>query len=219
VRDLARAETLKWAFVAAAVSAALCFPRVLLWQGAPLPVWRLESILFLGSVVLWAFVFAWHHKYSGRPAFVLRPGWLPFIAATLAGLLCAAGRRLLLDPALRTLIPGYCPATGTEWVAMLCFSLGFAQVMLLFAPYAWSARLLRSPGLAAGVTVLFGAFVLTLKVDSQEIALPTPLFAALVLDRIIAGSLAVLLYLRGGILLPSWMLFLAEVRLLPAWNG
>jgi len=219
VRDLTRVETLKFSVPAAAASALLGLPRLLLWQEAPLPLWRLEGIVFLGSIVLWAFVFAWHRKYAHRPAFVLRPGWTLFAVATVAGLFCAIVRKLVFDRVLSGVIPGYYPANGSEWVAMLCFSLGFAQLMLLFAPFAWLVRLSRSPGLAATLTVLFGAFVFVLKIGPQASGLPMTLLAALLLDRVISGSLSMIFYLRGGVLLTCWMHLLVEIRLLPALHG
>jgi len=219
VRDLTRPETLKSAIPAALASALLGWPRLLLWHDARLPTWRLEGILFLGSVVLWSFVFAWHTKYSRRPVLVFRPGWMPFASATIAGLFCAIGRKLLLDPALRDRMPAEFALSGTDWVATLLFSLGFAQLMLVFSPFAWFVRLCHRPGMAAILTVLFGTFVIALKFSPHHANLPGWLYVGVLLSRVVSSALAVFFYLRGGVLLVSWMQLLIEIRLLPGWTG
>ena len=78
MRDLAEPEVLKKSIAAAAVSAVACLPRLHAWETRKYPVWYLESVLFLGAIVFWAFVFAWHSKYSGRPLFTLRPDRVAF---------------------------------------------------------------------------------------------------------------------------------------------
>jgi hypothetical protein len=55
--------------IAAAISALVCYPRLSLWANRVYPLWYLEAVLLLGGTVLWAFVFAWHTKYTGRPVF------------------------------------------------------------------------------------------------------------------------------------------------------
>src|SRR5258706_3563023 len=95
MRALAEPEVLRRAALAAIVSALACFPRLQAWETRIYPIWYLETVLFLGAIVLWGFVFAWHTKYSGGPVFTFRPHRVAFIAATVAG--CARGGVTLLD--------------------------------------------------------------------------------------------------------------------------
>jgi hypothetical protein len=193
-------------------TALACYPRLLLWAKRPLPLWYLELNILLGTIVLWAFVFAWHKPYTNRPVFNLRCGLVPFLSATAAGLLSAVVLYVFLDPTLRLRTPEDYPANLTQWVAMTLFSASFSLLFLIFAPFAWLLRLLRHPGTAAVLTVAFGVFVLLLKVRSSPQPCPAALFFALVLVRLGLGLLYVSFYLRGGVLLVWWMGLLLEAR-------
>ena len=74
MRRLAEPEVLKSAAMAAAAGSLACYPRLALWPGRPYPMWYLEAVLFFGGLVLWAFVFAWHTKYTDQPVFNFKPG-------------------------------------------------------------------------------------------------------------------------------------------------
>jgi hypothetical protein len=212
VRRLAQPEVIRSAVIAALVGALLCYPRLLLWQTRAYPVWYLEAVLFLGGIVLWAFVFAWHTEYTNRPVFTIT--WTPalFAAATITGILAAVVSRLFLDPSLRLKIPEDYPANFQQWVATALFSLAFGQLFLLFAPFAWLIRLTRNRGIAIVMTVLFGVAVLLLKNQSSQTPIQFPLFAAILVLRILMGLLLVLFYLRGGVILVWWCGLLIEAR-------
>jgi hypothetical protein len=212
VRDLAQPETLKSAVLAAALTSIACYPRLLLWTKRAHPLWYLEATIFLGAIVLWAFVFAWHSKYCKRPVFTLKLRGATVAAATLAGVLGALALHFFLDPALRLRTPEDYPSNLREWMAITLFTLGFSQLFLLFAPFAWLLRLLRNRRAAAVLTVLFGVFVLVIKTSSSPQPYPAALFAALLLARILSGCLGVYFYLRGGVLLVWWLGLLIEAR-------
>ena len=212
MRDLAQPETLKSAVLAAGLTVVACCPRLLLWTKRVHPLWYLEVTIFLGAIVLWSFVFAWHTKYCQRPVFTLKAGGAVFAWATLAGVLGALTLHFFLDPALRLRTPEDYPADLRQWVAITLFTLGFSQLFLLFAPFAWLLRLLRDRRVAAVLTVLFGVFVLVIKTSSSPQPYPATLFAALLVARIVSGCLGVFFYLRGGVLLVWWLGLLLEAR-------
>jgi hypothetical protein len=86
VRDLAKTEVMKSAGLAALVSGLACAPRLVLWSNLAYPVWYLEAVLLLGGFVLWAFVLAWHEKYSSRPVVRLRLPATAWMVTTAAGI-------------------------------------------------------------------------------------------------------------------------------------
>jgi hypothetical protein len=207
---LLQPQVLKSAVIAALASVVVCYPRLASYRVYPL--WYLEAILVLGGIVLWGFVFAWHTQYSGRPVFQLKfePG--PFALATLTGIGAALVLRLTLDPGLRTATPTDFPRDFTQWLAMTSFSLGFSQLLLVFAPFAWSLRLFHNRSAAIAVTVLFGVVVLLVKERSGANPLSTALFAGLLLTRIASALWSLQLYLRGGVLLVCWFHLLVLAR-------
>jgi hypothetical protein len=172
----------------------------------------LEAVIFFCGIVLWGFVFAWHALYTHRPVFTLKLEYAPFIAATLAGIAIATVFHLFLDPALRLKMPEAYPANLRQWLAMALFSLAFNQLFLVFAPFAWLVRLFQNQRVATVLTVLFGAFVLTIKCRSATTPIPSLLFATLLAVRIGMGFLSVSFYLRGGVLLSWWWTLLIEAR-------
>ena len=192
----------------------LCYPRLALWPTRPYSLWYLEANLFVGSFVLWAFVFAWHTKYSGRPVFTLKISPASFTLASLTGMVAAVSVQWLMDPTLRARTPEDYPASTQEWIAKTLFDLAFWQLFLTFAPFAWLMRLFRNQSIAIALTVLLGLVVLILKIRSSPIPVPTTLFVALVVFRIAGGLLAIAFYLRGGVVLVSWWTFLVQLRLL-----
>lgn len=212
MRHLLQPRILNLAVIAALVSALASYPRLSLWSNRADPVWYLEGMIFLCGIVLWGFVFAWHTPYTGRLVFTLKPERGPLLAATAVAIGAAAVFGLLLDPLLRPRIPEEYPADLKHWFAMLLFSLAINQLFLIFAPFDWLMRLVKNRWVAMNLTVLFGAFVLAMKIHSLAAPLPSLTFAALMAGRIFTGFLAVFLYLRGGVMLVWWWTFLFEAR-------
>lgn len=211
MRDLGKPEVLKSATLAAVAMALVCYPRLATATNLHYTTWYLESLLFLGGIVLWAFVFAWHTKYSGTPVFTLNIGLWPLVLATVSGVLAAV---LLLrgDPTLRARTPADYPTNFQQWVAMTLFSLAFTQLFLVFAPFAWLMRLFRRKETAWLMTVLFGLFVLGVKNRAPAAPMPPMLFLGLLIFRIVAGFLSVYFFLRGGVLLVWWWTLLLQSR-------
>ena len=212
MRHLFQPRVLNLAGIAASISALACYPRLSLWLNRPFPVWYLEATVFLCGVVLWGFVFAWHTQYTHRPVFILKlePG--PFIAATLIGIVAATVFHLWLDASLRPVTPEEFPADLKHWFALVLFSLAFNQLFLLFAPFAWLMRLFKNRWVATILTVLFGACVLAMKIRSLATPVSPLLLAAFLAGRIAMGFLAVMFYLRGGVILIWWWTLLFEAR-------
>ena len=201
MQRLAQPEVLKSASVAAIITCVACFPRFTLWQMRSYPIWYLEAVLLLGSMVLWAFVFAWHTKYTGQPVFVRKTDARTRALATFAAILLAVVLHLFLYPGLRQRTPEDYPASLEQWVAMTLFTLAFNQLFLVFAPFAWCVRLFQRKWWAASLTVLFGVFVLVVKNQASTTPLPASLFVSLLMVRLVIGTISVYLYLRGGVTL------------------
>ena len=210
MRSLAQPEVLQSAGTAAVLSSLACLPR--LWPHRRYDLWYLEATMFLGSTVLWAFVFAWHTKYTQRPVFALKPGLVPFLLATLCGVAAAVFLHLWLDPSLRLRTPEDYPRTIMQWIALVLFSLAFNELFLVFAPFAWAMRLFRSTRMAALLTILFGVFVLVLKNRSSPTPMPSALLPGLLVVRVVVGALSVYFFLRGGVLLVWWWGLLLQTR-------
>lgn len=215
MRDLIRPELIKPTLCAALASAVLCLPRLLLWSNRIYPIWYLEAIIFTGGFVLWAFVFAWHTKYSGRPVFTLKIPPADFIAVTVTGIVTAIALACLLDPVSRPALPEDYPTDWKSWLARCLFTLGLDQLFIVFAPYAWLIRLFRSRRMALAFTVLFSLVVLLLKVRMAHAPIGSALFAILVISRILGTAASVIVYLRGGLVLAWWWGFLLQVHYLP----
>ena len=214
MRALGQPEVLRSAAIAAFVSSAMSCPRLLTAPGLKYPVWYLEAVLFLGGIFLWGFVFAWHTKYTHRPVITFKVDPMALGTATVAGAVGAVALYLLVDPAVRAATPQDYPATVWQWLATALFSLGFTQLFLVFAPFAWCVRLFRSTETAAVLTVLFGVFVLVVKHYHSPTPAPAMLFAELLLVRAIAGALSVYFFLRGGLFLALWCDLLVQSRYL-----
>ncbi len=203
---------MKAATLAAPLTALACTPRLLLWADRPYPLWYLEAILVLGGFVLWAFVFAWHPPYTGRPVFTFKPPARALLDATAAGVLMGLVLRTFVDPLFRPSSPEDYPADLREWFAMTLFSLGFSQLFLVFAPFAWSIRLSRRRWFAALFTVAFGVFVLVMKLRTSSAELAPALFALLLGVRAVTALLTVWFFSRQGVLLAWWWGLLLQAR-------
>jgi hypothetical protein len=212
MRNLAQPRVLILAGIAALATTLACYPRLSFWLNRPASVWYLEAVMFLCSIILWSFVFAWHTQYAHRPVFTLKVEPRLFAVVTVTGIVVVTVFHLFLDPTLRLKTPEEYPADAKQWLAMLLFSLAFNQLYLVFAPFAWLIRLFKNRGVATCLTVLFSAIVLAIKIHSTPAPFPPPLFAALLAGRVVMGFLAVSFYLRGGVLLSWWWTLLIEAR-------
>jgi hypothetical protein len=212
MRSLAQPEVLRNAAIASAVTATLCYPRLALWSNRLYPIWYLEAVLLLGGTVLWAFVFAWHAKYTSRAVFIWKIEPVPFAVATGAGLAVAALLKIFGDPQLRAKNPEEYPQDVEQWIAMTLFSLAFTQLFLVFAPFAWLIRLLRRRAVGAVMTAVFGMVVLWIKNDASKHPFPPPMMAGILGVRLVVGLFSVYLFLRGGVLLVWWWELLVQGR-------
>lgn len=214
MRSLFQPRVLKLAVNAALITALVCYPRLALWpeQERRLPIWFLETAIFLTTSVLWGFVFAWHTKYTRLPVFTLKLNRKLLAGATVAGLLAAFLWHTFIDPRLRTIIPQDYPTTFWAWLAGVLFTLSLSQLFLVFAPFAWLVRIFQNRTVATALTMLLGVLVLVLKARSVTVPTPADLLATLLVFRIAIGIVAVLLYLRGGVLLVWWCALLIEAR-------
>ncbi len=207
------------AAIAAALSALLSLPRMLLWEDRKFPLWYVEAIIFFGGFVLWAFVFAWHTEYTRRPVFTLNIKPAIFAEATLAGVLAGLAMYFVFDPWLRLRMPQDYPADAKLWAASLLFSFTFTQLFLFFAPFAWLVRLFRNEKFAMWLTVGLNVLVLALKADSLHASLPVWAFPELLAKQVIVTFMAIWFYMRGGILLVWWLDLLVEARHLFAFHS
>lgn len=212
MRRLAEPRVMKSAAVAAVITSLLCYPRFALWEARVLPIWYLLSMVFLGTFVLWAFVFAWHTEYSGRPLFTRDISPRLFMTATVLGLITATVLYFALDPILRQRAPEEFPGNVQEWIAFALFDLSFVALFLMFAPFAWVIRLVGKVKPAMVLTILIGLIVLVLKVESSPAATPASLLIGMMLGRVVMGVLALWFYLRGGLPLAWWWGLLLESR-------
>ena len=214
MRRLVEPSVLKHATLAAVVTALACYPRFLLWDKRVVPVWFLEVVIFVTSIVLWSFVFAWHTTYGNRPFWVSKPGLKWFFATTVAALVAGAVSHVFFDPPLRSIAPDDFPPDLSHWFADLLFAVAFNQLFLVYAPFAWSIRLFRRQTMAAVLTVFFGLFILVNKLSTYAAPISPSLYLALLIGKIISGILVITFYLRGGWLLASWWMVLVETRYL-----
>jgi hypothetical protein len=213
MRSLGRPEVLKSAIIAALCSASACWPRIATAPHLSYPAWYLEAVAFLGSIVLWAFVFAWHTRYARRPVFTLKIALRSLGLVTIGGLVVALFWHFALDPRLRIKAPEDYPATVGQWLAMTFFSLGLTQLFVVFAPFAWLIRLFGRKEPAFILTVMFGlAVIIVREYHSPSSLVAEPLFLALLAVRGAAEALSVYLYLRGGVFLVWWWDFLLGSR-------
>jgi hypothetical protein len=212
MRHLLQPRVLQNAVVASLASAAVSYPRLVLWFTRPAPVWYLEATIFICGIILWGFVFAWHPPYTGRPVLTTRIEPKPFITATLLAVFLAVFYALILDPYLRTKLPDEYPPDVNHWLAYVGFALGFNQLFLIFAPCDWSLRLVKRPWLAIVMTAIFGVCVHALNISAQHVDIAPLLLAALLACRFVMGALLVWFYLRGGLLFAWWWTLVLESR-------
>ena len=207
MRQLARTDVLKSAITLATISAVLCLPRLWFWPARKYPLWYLEALLLLGGTVLWAFVFAWHTKYTSRPVFSLSVPPATLALATIAAIATAVLLTMTLDPSLQTAAPEDYPKSFSQWLAITLFSLAFTQMFLVFAPFAWLMRLFKNQTIAVAFTIVFGLCVALLRDRSSLSPLPSDLLTKLLLARAVTSLLTLYFYLRAGVLL-AWLFVL-----------
>ena len=138
-----------------------------------------------------------------------------FAVVTVAGIVVATGYHLFLDPSLRLKTPEEFPADAKQWLAIVLFSLAFNQLYLVFAPFCLAlSGCFKNRWVATCLTVLLSVIVMAIKIRATPATFPPSLFAALLAGRVVMGFLAVLVYLRGGVLLSWWWTLLIEARYL-----
>jgi hypothetical protein len=200
---------------AALITSLACWPRLAAWPGRRDPLVFLWLLLLWSAFVLWSFVLGWHFQYTGKRPLALRGPPRLWLTATLYGLASALALRFFIDPRMRLIAPAEYPGDWRSWFALGGFTLAFEPLFLWFAPFAFFVRLARSPPTALALTVLFGVFVLYLRLDSAP-GLPPPAFlAALVLLRVVGGFVGLYFYLNGGAWPAWWLVLLAHLRHLP----
>lgn len=213
MRSLGRPEVLKSAILAGWCIALVCWPRIATAPDQRLPVWYLEAVVLLGSIVLWGFVFAWHTQYTHRPVFTLKVAARPLALATGAGLATTLFWHFAIDPWLRIKAPADYPTTMEQWLAMTLFSLGLKQLFVVFAPFAWLIWLFGKKEPAFILTAVFGIIVVVIReYRSPSSLLAEPFFLGVLAIRGAAQAISVYFYLRGGVLLVWWWELLLQSR-------
>jgi hypothetical protein len=215
MRHLLQPRILNQALLAAASSTLACYPRLALWNTKNLPLSFLFFAVFVCSIVLWSFVFAWHTPYTNRPVFYAKFDPKLFLGATFTGIVLSLGCKVWLDPAMRTAMPDDYPADWQHWLATVPFVLAFGQLFLTFAPCDWLMRLCRNQRITCVLTAAFGVSVTAMKLQPYAGSISTPVFVCFLAGRFLGALLAVIFYLRSGMVLAWWWAFLFELRLLP----
>jgi hypothetical protein len=219
MRHLLQPRVLRTASIAAAVGTLACYPELSLWLRRPGPIWYLEASIFIGSIILWGFVFAWHVPYTGHPVFSSRLEPRPFIAATLIAVVTAVIFHIWLDPSLRPKFPEEYPSDFQHWLASVLFVLTFSQLFLIFAPFDWLLRLFKNRWVAATLLAVLGTALLAMKIRKESASLPPQVLALLFGGRVMSGFLLAALYWRGGVVLVGWWSLLLQCRFLLDYAG
>ncbi len=212
MRSFAQPRVLARAGLAALATALACYPRLALWLARPGSLQFVCLTLLWTTFILWGFVFAWHEQYSGNPVFPIR--WQPRLwgMATVYGLTATIFLCLCIDPQYRLASPDSYPTNFQSWTAMSLFALAFDPLFYCFAPYAFFVRLAHRQNIASVLTVIFGVFVLFLKLHSAPRQPPIWLMAEQMAGTVIAGFLSLYFYLKGGAWLVWWPLLLTQLR-------
>jgi len=212
MRHLLQPRVLSLAVATALVSALVSYPRMVLWTTRTDAIWLLEVMLFLCGAVLWGFVFAWHTPYTNQPAFIFKLDAGPVILATLTAIVAAMIYHLGVDPSLRAQLPEDYPKDLQHWFASLPFLFTFNALFSIFAPFDMAMRLTKNQRVAMIFTGIWSASIVAMKVHSLAIPISPFMFAGLLGMRFLMASLAVAFYLRGGVFLVWWWMFLFETR-------
>jgi hypothetical protein len=212
VRSLFQPRVMRNAAIAGLLTAIASYPRLILWNEPPGTILFLCMMLFWTAFCLWSFVFAWHEEGVASSVFLRKVDAKWWIGVTLLGVVAAILEYHFLDPHTRELKFVRFPQNFSEWGAMLLFNLAFDQLFLCFAPYAFFIRLFRKRNWAATQVVMLSVFVLVLKLFSEETLVFSPLIVTLFLLRIVGSSIVIFLYIRGGVVLVCWWVFLLQTR-------
>ena len=205
-------QTLRHAGLATLFTGAACLPRLLAWNHPRHTLGVLVAGLLGCAFCLWGFVFAWHEQESGRKVILLRPRRPLWIGSTATGAAAALLAHFGLDPLARTVDPANFPANTTEWAAMTLFTLGFEQLFLCFAPFAFWARLFHRVDLAFWLTLASGIGVLALKFAAAGMTDSTLMLIVVGTGRLILSAITLYFYLQGGLLVATWWLLLLQSR-------
>lgn len=200
------------AALAALLTAAASYPRLASWDNVPAKTWLLLWVLLLSAYILWSFVFAWHEKESGRKVFTFEPRPRLWLTVTAAGIGAAAVLYFAIDPLSRQIAPLQFPKDFNGWLANLLFTLGFEQLFVCFAPFAFFVRLAHRRDVAFILTVLFGVLILCLQLSAADQLVLSALAVKLLVARIAVNSLALWFYLQGGLWTAWWWSFLINTR-------
>lgn len=213
MRALAQPDVVKKASAGAILSCLGCLPALIHWETRPCPIWYLAAILLTTSFVLWAFVFAWHIKLTGRHPLAPANSILHWATATLWAGLNAVIACALFDPKLRVLAPDQFPTSICSWLGTTLVALSLERLVLIFAPVAFFGRLAKNRVAVVVLTALFNGLVAVLKVN--QLGLPLEFAWQTILTRLIGSAVAVCFYLRGGVWTILWMSLITHARLLP----
>lgn len=213
MRSLAQPKVLARALFAGLVTSLACYPRLDSWtaRGAPVPI--LWVILLWSMFVLWGFVFAWHFQYSNRPVFV-PDKFEPILweQVSLGAIAAAVLMHFLIDPQNRLITPETYPTSFDSWTRMSLFAIALQPLFFCFAPFAFFIRLLRKQDTAIALTVVFGLFVLTVKLGESTVPAPFWTLVELVCLQVLAVFAGLYLYLKGGALLVWWAFLILQLR-------
>lgn len=215
MRLLGKIEVLKAAGIAALLTGASVYPRLSIWEQLQDNLFSSLLILMWCAFVLWAFVFAWHKEYSKREVFrfdVSRRAWLGVTALGVAALLLMT---FFLDPGFREIAPWNYPDSFAEWIAVTLFSVVFGPLFLIFAPLAFFLRLTRDIRVSVVLTVLLGVSVMMLRFASMAGSQSPQNRVGLAVMFAVESTIALGLYLRGGVFVVWWFIALIQLRHLP----
>ncbi len=218
MRSLSQAKTMKNAGLAACLTAAASFPGLVSWSNPPDKIWLLLGVNLWAAFFLWSFVFAWHERESGQRVFVFKTQPRLWLLASIGGLCAAIVLHFEVDPLARQINLEQFPKNLNDWMAGILFTLGFEQLFVCFAPFAFFIRLTHRRDVAFVLTVLLGVLVLCLKLSSIHQWSPSVLAMELLIARIVVSSLSIYFYLRGGILMTWWWILLLQARHLAGFS-
>jgi hypothetical protein len=212
MRLLAQPKVLGRSFITALATSLACVPKLASWTERGAPVLFLWLVLLWAMFILWSFVFAWQGEYAKRPAFSLefRPGL--WAMATLYALASALAVHFFVDPQIRVVAPRDYPANWNSLLPTAMFSVAFDPLFFCFAPFAFFIRLFRKQDAALVLTVVFGLFVLALKLNAGKGLPPLWVVVELMALRILAGFVSLFFYLKGGVLLVWWLVLVLQLR-------
>lgn len=212
---LGKTEVLKAAGIAALLTGATVYPRLSIWEQIQGNLFSSLLILMWCIFVLWAFVFAWHKEYSKREVFRFDVGLRAWLGVTALGVATLLLMRFFLDSGFREIAPWSYPDSFAEWIAVSLLAIVFGPLFLIFAPLAFFLRLTRGMRLSVVLTVLMGVSVLMLRFAAMADSQSSPNMAGIAVMFALQSTIAVGLYLRGGVFVVWWFLTLIQLRHLP----